>query len=90
MSGHGYTACVKRGFSFMDGGIERVYCRGQMLEGELEQIGGNLMFVCNGYSFGLDRFDKLTVVVKNPGMTVEELADMMNLSSGVRKFFGNF
>ncbi len=86
----GYTARVKRDFSFRDGEIERKYRKGQVLEGNLEQIGKDRMFVCDGYSFGPERFDKLTAVVKDSGMTVEELADAMNSSSGRRGLFGMF
>ncbi len=83
-----YTACVKRDFLFRDGEIERKYIKGQVLEGKLEQIGKDRMFVCDGYFFGLDRFEKLTAVVKDSGMTVKELAGVMNLPSGRRELFG--
>ena len=83
-----YKARVKEKFVCRKGKLQRVYRKGEILEGELDQTGPVKKFVCRSGSFPLSRFDKLTAVVEEPGMTVEELSSMMNSPAEMRKLMG--
>ncbi len=80
-----YKARVKEKFVYRKGKLRKKYRKGQVLEGELDQTGPVKKFVCGNCVFSLSRFDKLTAVVKDPDMTVEGLAAMMETSVGRQK-----
>ena len=54
-----YLVRVKDDFSLRDSDTKRKYKKGQLLKGKITQVGDVRMFVCDGYSFGMHRFDKL-------------------------------
>ncbi len=83
-----YKARVKEKFVYRNGKIRKKFKKGQILEGELDQSGQVKKLVCGNCVFPLSRFDKLTAVVKDADMTVEELAAMMGSPSGHRKLMG--
>ena len=83
-----YKARVKEKFVHRSGKLRKKFKKGQILEGELDQSGQVKKLICGNCAFPLSRFDKLTAVVKDVDMTVEELTAMMDSPAGRRKLMG--
>ncbi|MCI5142465.1 MAG: hypothetical protein D3909_12260 [Candidatus Electrothrix sp. ATG1] len=60
-----YVVRVKENFSLRDSDTKRKYQKGQLLQGKIAKVGDVRMFICDGYSFGMHRFDKLTETVRS-------------------------